>query len=315
MYKLGLQSRAYTTTNKVQDNTLHPWFVTGLTDAEGTFALGFRKTNDYKIGYQITAIYKIAMHKKDHHLLCSLQNFFGVGKITKHGETTLQYIVRSLAELQVIISHFDKYPLLSEKRGDYILFKDGIELLKTKSHLNKEGFHKILSIRATLNLGFSDKLKLSFPHIIPVKRPLVKNLSVLDFNWIAGLTSGDGCFYVSLRNSLTTKSGKSVVLKFHIVQHSRGIELIKLLISTLKCGRVELNLKQSAVYFVVTNFKDIFEKIIPLFDKHCIKGIRRSDYDDFKKVAILMQDKVHLSEQGIFNIKSIKSNMNLNRKV
>jgi len=67
------------------------------------------------MGYQITAIYKIAMHKKDYHLLCTIRDFFGVGKITKHGDTTLQYLVRSLADLQVIISHFDKYPLLSEK--------------------------------------------------------------------------------------------------------------------------------------------------------------------------------------------------------
>jgi len=34
------------------------------------------------MGYQITAIYKIAMHKKDHDLLYSIKNFFGVGKIT-----------------------------------------------------------------------------------------------------------------------------------------------------------------------------------------------------------------------------------------
>jgi len=77
-----------------------------------------------------------------------------------------------------------------------------------------------------------------------------------------------------LRNSLTTVSAKFVVLKFQIVQHSRDIELIKWLIATLKCGRVELDLKKSAVYFVVTNFKDIFEKIIPLFYKHKIKGVK-----------------------------------------
>ena len=56
--------------------------------------------------------------------------------------------------------------------------------------------------------------------------------------WIAGLASVDGCFYVSLRNSLTTKSGKSVTLKFHIVQHSRDIGLIKSLISYQNCGRI-----------------------------------------------------------------------------
>jgi hypothetical protein len=33
-------------------------------------------------------------------------------------------------------------------------------------------------------------------------------------------------------------------------------------------------LKQSAVYFVVVNFKDLFEKIEPLFNKYPIKGVK-----------------------------------------
>lgn len=296
-------------------NLPHPWFVTGLTDAEGTFMLGFNKSTHYRMGYQVTAIYKIAMHKKDYDLLYSIKNFFGVGKINIHGENSIQYVVRSLVDLQIILSHFDKYPLLGEKWGDYKLFKEGVELIKTKAHLNKEGFHKILSIRAALNLGLSDELRLSFPYIKAVKKPLVQNTDMMDPYWIAGLASGDGCFYVSLRNSPTTKSGKSVVLKFHIVQHSRDIELIKSLISYLNCGRTELVLNQSAVYFVVTNLKDILEKIIPLFDKCNIKGIKESDYEDFRKVAMLIQNKQHLSEAGLSKIKSIKSNMNLSRKL
>jgi hypothetical protein len=89
---------------------------------------------------------------------------------------------------------------------------------------------------------------------------------------------------------------------------------MKSLISYLNCGRIELALKQSAVYFVVTNIQDILDKIIPLFDKCNIKGIKQSDYEDFRKVAMLLQDKQHLSEAGLSKINSIKSNMNLNRK-
>lgn len=314
-YLLDKQHVALSERSGSENNLPHPWFVTGLTDAEGTFVLGFNKSNDYRMGYQITAIYKIALHKKDLDLLYSIKNFFGVGKITKHGDNSIQYMVRSLAELQIIISHFEKYPLLSEKWGDYKLFKEGVELIKTKGHLNKEGFNKILSIRASLNLGLSDELRLSFPHIEGVKKPSVQSTDNINPYWIAGLASGDGCFYVSLRNSLTTKSGKSVVLKFHIVQHNKDIELMKSLISYLNCGRIELALKQSAVYFVVTNFKDILEKIIPLFDKCNIKGIKESDYTDFRKVAMILQDKKHLSEAGLSKINSIKSNMNLNRKL
>nr|YP_010718675.1 hypothetical protein P2Y30_mgp07 [Clonostachys byssicola]WDQ44278.1 hypothetical protein [Clonostachys byssicola] len=70
-------------------------------------------------------------------------------------------------------------------------------------------------------------------------------------------------------------------------------------------------LKHSAVYFVVVKYKDIFEKIIPLFDKYPIKGIKALDYSDFKKVANMMFNKEHLTEKGLSKIQSIKSHMNL----
>lgn len=115
------------------------------------------------------------------------------------------------------------------------------------------------------------------------------------------------------------------MLKFNIVQHSRETEQMEMLISTLGCGKIELKLKQSAVYFVVVKFKDIFEKIIPLFDKYSypIKGVKALDYSD-KKVAHpsglqpfgqrLIHNKKHLTEQGLSKIQSIKLNMHLFRK-
>jgi hypothetical protein len=90
---------------------------------------------------------------------------------------------------------------------------------------------------------------------------------------------------------------------------------MEMLISTLGCGKIELMLKQSAVYFVVVKYKDIFEKIIPLFDKYPIKGIKALDYSDFKKVANMMFTKEHLTEEGLSKIQSIKSDMNLSRRI
>ena len=107
---------------------LNPGFVTGLVDAEGCFTLGFFKSDKYKLGYQIQSIFKITLpfrpglapvlgrrDKKDLYLLSQVQDYFGVGKITEHGNTTLQYTVKSLKDLEIIIAHFDKYPLLSQK--------------------------------------------------------------------------------------------------------------------------------------------------------------------------------------------------------
>jgi hypothetical protein len=303
--------------NKLQvKSNLDPWFVTGLVDAEGSFILGFFKSDKYKMGYQIQAIFKMALHSKDLDLLYQVQNFFGTGKITKHGETTSQYTVKSLKDLEIIISHFDNYPLLGQKWADYTLFKDGVQLIKDKEHLNKQGFNKVLCIRDSMNLGLSEELKFNFPDIKAISKPLrrpLPNISNINSNWIAGLASGDGCFHISIRNS--SRMGKSVVLKFHIVQDSKDIELMEMLISTLGCGRIELMLKQSAVYFVVVNFKDIFEKIVPLFNKYPIKGVKALDFSDFKKVVGLMHNKEHLTEQGLYKIQSIKLNMNSFRKI
>jgi hypothetical protein len=301
--------------NKLEaKSNLDPWFITGLVDAEGSFMLGFFKSDTYKMGYQIQAIFKMALHSKDLDLLFQVQKFFGIGKITKHGETTSQYTVKSLKDLEIIISHFDNYPLLGQKWADYTLFKSAVQLIKDKEHLNKQGFNKLLCIRDSMNLGLSEELKLNFPDIKPVSRPLTPKINNINPNWIAGLTSGDGCFHISIRNSPTTKLGKSIVLKFHIVQHSKDIGLMEMLISTLGCGRIELMLKQSAVYFVVTNFKDVFEKIIPLFNKYPIKGVKALDFADFKKVLYLMHNKEHLTEQGLSKIQSIKLSMNSSRK-
>jgi hypothetical protein len=97
----------------------------------------------------------------------------GSGSVTKHGETTLQYTVKSLKDLDRIISHFDTYPLLSQKGADYKLFKDAISLIRNKEHLTLDGFRKVLSIKASMNLGLSDELKRYFPDIKPSHKRVI----------------------------------------------------------------------------------------------------------------------------------------------
>ncbi len=152
---------------------LDPWFITGFVDTEGSFIVGLFVNNKYKTGYQVQLIFKISLHSKDFELLSQIQNYFGVGSITKHGDTTIQYRVTSLKDLSLIFSHFDKYPLISQKLADYKLFEQAGNLLKNKKHLSVDGFKEILSIRASMNLGLSEELKIAFPDVIPAQRPVV----------------------------------------------------------------------------------------------------------------------------------------------
>jgi hypothetical protein len=107
--------------------------------------------------------------------------FGGIGNITKHGKPVYSIeLLRTTGLNHVIIPHFDKYPLITQKRADFILFKQVVDLMKNKKHLTKEGLQQIVNLRASMNLGLSDKLKKAFPDVIPVKRPLVVDQKIKD---------------------------------------------------------------------------------------------------------------------------------------
>ena len=63
-----------------------------------------------------------------------------------------------------------------------MLFKKAIILIKNKEHLNKEGFKMILNIKASMNLGLSDELKLVHFDVNPVARPILLHKSNLNYN-------------------------------------------------------------------------------------------------------------------------------------
>ena len=66
-------------------------------------------------------MFKITLHQKDKNLLEHIVNYFGVGRISKHGTNSIQYHVHSLKDLQVIIYHCEKFGLITHKLGDYEL--------------------------------------------------------------------------------------------------------------------------------------------------------------------------------------------------
>lgn len=145
--------------NKVTNykSKIDPWFVTGLIDAEGSFTASVLKSPSTKTGWSVNARFKITAHKTDLDLMLNLKDFFceNIGKIVI-SKDTCTYRVDKLNDIfEVIIPHFDKYPLVTQKLADYILFKEIVNLMKNKEHLTLDGLKKILSLKASLNLGLS----------------------------------------------------------------------------------------------------------------------------------------------------------------
>ena len=130
----------------------------------------------------MNSVFKITLHKKDLELLKALQVFFGgIGKIT--GSDTVSYRVETLDGLiNNIIPHLDKYPLISQKKVDYELFKRIVFIMKDKLHLTEKGLQDIINIKASMNKGVSEELLAEFPDTTPVFRPLVETPEAININ-------------------------------------------------------------------------------------------------------------------------------------
>ena len=130
-------------------------------------------------------------------LLRKIHSFFRIGTIyEREDRNKAYYSVQSLRDIvNIIIPHFDKYPLITQKKADYLLFKQAINLLYSKVHKDVDGILRILSIKASMNLGLSDRLKIQFPTVIPEPRPKVNSAVIRDPNCLAGFVDGEGCFF------------------------------------------------------------------------------------------------------------------------
>lgn len=84
------------------------------------------------------------------------------------------------------------------------------------------------------------------------------------------------------------------------------------LVKYLDCGKVYRS--REAVDFVVTKLPDLSEGIIPFFEKYPLQGVKSHEFLDFKIVAKLMKNKEHLTQEGLEQIRQIKSGMNTQRK-
>jgi hypothetical protein len=88
---------------------------------------------------------------------------------------------------------------------------------------------------------------------------------------------------------------------------------MKKLADYLGCGMYKLRPNGLAGDFLVLSFTDIKDKVIPFFNLYPILGAKALDFEDFCKVAVIIEVNGHLTPDGLEQIKLIKSGMNTGR--
>src|SRR5215472_15854702 len=133
---------------------LEAQWVVGFVDGEGCFFIGINKHPEISSGFQVLREFTVVQLQRDIQLLHALKEFFGCGVVRRNHAERMTYRVRGLDHLnEVIVPFFEKHPLKSKKKVDFIKFRKILQLMKNGRHLASEGIEKIRSMAATMNTG------------------------------------------------------------------------------------------------------------------------------------------------------------------
>lgn len=186
------------------DNILNNWIITGLIDAEGSFGVNILEDSTHTLGYNTYISLEMGLNYKDKPLLDNLQRSLGVGYVYYNPhDKTYKWKVSNINEIsEIIITHFRKYYLLTQKRADFELFAKIVEIMLRKEHFTVKGLQDIVNLKASLNLGLNDTLKKYFTDTKAIQRPLVSFDGIPDPNWLLGFAEGEGCLFVSIYSEI-----------------------------------------------------------------------------------------------------------------
>jgi NADH-ubiquinone oxidoreductase chain 4 len=142
---IALKNKSVPTDLDPELEDLDPEFVTGLVDSEGCFELNIVKDNSGpKPKTYFSLCFSMGLHTRDKMLLVRLQRYFkGVGSITKTQKNMVRFRIASRKDLALVIAHFDKYPLITQKQADYFLFRAAYDIICRGAHLTETGFVSI----------------------------------------------------------------------------------------------------------------------------------------------------------------------------
>jgi hypothetical protein len=134
-----------------------PSYISGYVDGEGCFTVSISPRPTILVGWEVRPSLSVSQNSDRSEVLLLIQHYFGCGTIrTDRSDRTLKWEVRSLPLLLArIIPHFDRYPLLSSKRGDFDLFAHICKRMASKEHLMRSGLQDIVRMAASMNQAVS----------------------------------------------------------------------------------------------------------------------------------------------------------------
>ena len=134
-----------------QQERLDPRWVSGFVDGEGCFHVSINKAPKMSQGWQVLPEFRIVQHSRDEAILHRLCNFFGCGRVVLNRGTQKELRIRRLNDLKRVVEFFGETQLQSKKRIDFEIFRDIIDTMTKRQHLESEGLTRIATMAWQMN--------------------------------------------------------------------------------------------------------------------------------------------------------------------
>ncbi len=131
----------------------------------------------------------------------------------------------------------------------------------------------------------------------------------LEAQWVVGFVDGEGCFHVGINPHAEMSVGYQVLPEFTVVQHERDIQILHALKGFFGCGVVRKN-HGARMAYRVRGKEHLLQRIVPFFMAHPLKTKKNVDFLKFRDVLLLMEKEVHLTQEGVEQIRAIAAQMN-----
>lgn len=129
--------------------------------------------------------------------------------------------------------------------------------------------------------------------------------------YVVGFIDGEGSFYISLSRHNTVKRRLDIRAEFEMELRDDDREILERIRFSLDCGRMyQLRYKrydwQPHAKLKIGSIREITGKLIPFLDKYPLQAKKRKVYRMFRKAAILISRKKHLTDKGFETILKLR---------